>query len=190
MKDFRDLRESGISSTGSDVDHDKKLGVSWVESVLDDETLVTSSSSRWKSWVRKNSDGWRLGIVLCAAGTFLVFIVNATVAALAIAKYGFRTFDVGKGQLVLYEGSCTVTRNANIGIHLVINIFSTVILASCNVCMQCLLAPTREEVDEAHAKNEWLDIGIQSFHNLWRIKRKRTWIWLLLGLSSLPLHLL
>ncbi|KAH7392189.1 hypothetical protein DE146DRAFT_661877 [Phaeosphaeria sp. MPI-PUGE-AT-0046c] len=56
--------------------------------------------------------------------------------------------------------------------------------------MQCMTAPTRGEVDRAHAARRWLDIGVPSFRNLRRIGRDRLVLWLLLGLSSLPLHLL
>jgi hypothetical protein len=55
--------------------------------------------------------------------------------------------------------------------------------------MQVLNAPTRSECDEAHAQDKWLDIGITSLHNLTRITWPRRVLWLLLGLSSVPIHL-
>jgi len=54
--------------------------------------------------------------------------------------------------------------------------------------MQRLAAPTRAEVDDAHAKKKWVDIGIPSIKNLLFIEKERVILWLLLGLSSLPLH--
>ncbi|KAI9789333.1 MAG: hypothetical protein M1816_006222 [Peltula sp. TS41687] len=56
--------------------------------------------------------------------------------------------------------------------------------------MQCLTAPTREEVDTAHRRGKWLDIGIPSVKNLWRISPAKVILWALLGLSSIPLHLI
>ena len=56
--------------------------------------------------------------------------------------------------------------------------------------MQCLTAPTRTDIDEAHAKGRRLDIGILSVRNLGSIGVKRVLLWSLLGLSSVPLHLL
>jgi hypothetical protein len=50
-------------------------------------------------------------------------------------------------------------------------------------------APTRREVDDAHAKKQWLDIGVQSIRNLRKISWKRALMYWLLALSSLPLHL-
>lgn len=56
--------------------------------------------------------------------------------------------------------------------------------------MQCLSAPTRKEVDEAHAQGKWLDIGVPSVRNLTNIAKPRVAMWLGLGLTSLPLHLM
>ena len=56
--------------------------------------------------------------------------------------------------------------------------------------MQCLAAPTREELDRAHGRHSWLDIGVNSVRNLWRINTVRALLWLVLAVSSLPFHLL
>jgi hypothetical protein len=73
---------------------------------------------------------------------------------------------------------------------LLINALSTILLSASNYTMQCLSAPTRSEVDDAHSTGKWLDIGVPSVRNLGRIARKRVILWWLLGASSLPLHLL
>lgn len=54
---------------------------------------------------------------------------------------------------------------------------------------QCLVAPTRKDVDRAHRAASWLDIGVPSLRNLFRISRKRSFLWLCLCFSSLPFHL-
>jgi hypothetical protein len=56
--------------------------------------------------------------------------------------------------------------------------------------MQCLCSPTRQEVDRAHTRKTWLDIGIQSMRNLSRIGRLRMGLWIILAASSIPLHIL
>jgi len=71
-----------------------------------------------------------------------------------------------------------------------INILSTLLLSASNYCMQCMSAPTRKEVDEAHAGRKWLDIGIQSLRNVSKIEKKRGVLYCLLAFSSIPLHLL
>ena len=40
-------------------------------------------------------------------------------------------------QGVLYEGSCSKVKKLGIGLHFVINILSTVLLAASNYCMVC-----------------------------------------------------
>ena len=67
---------------------------------------------------------------------------------------------------ILWEGDCERVRQINVGVHLVINLLSTTMLSSSNYCMQCLSAPTRNEVDKAHAHGIWLDIGVPSLRNL------------------------
>ena len=56
--------------------------------------------------------------------------------------------------------------------------------------MQCLSAPTRKEVNVAHAQGKWLDIGVPSMRNLKSIAKVRLYMWLALGLSAVPLHLM
>jgi glutaredoxin-related protein len=67
---------------------------------------------------------------------------------------------------------------------------STILLGASNYCMQCMSAPTRAEAEQAHAKFRWVDIGTPSIRNLGKIRGLRVVLWLLLGISSLPLHLL
>ena len=56
--------------------------------------------------------------------------------------------------------------------------------------MQCLSSPTREEINIAHRKHKWLDIGMPSLRNLRHISRGKVIIWCLMALSSVSLHLL
>ena len=56
--------------------------------------------------------------------------------------------------------------------------------------MQLLAAPTRSEIDKAHAKRLWLDIGVTSLRNFRHIRKSRLEILLVLVLSSLPLNFL
>ncbi|KAH8589005.1 hypothetical protein B0O99DRAFT_582222, partial [Bisporella sp. PMI_857] len=87
------------------------------------------------------------------------------------------------------NGECNSIKKYNTGYHLAINILSTLLLGSSNYIMQCLSAPTRAEIDKAHMKGIWLDIGIPSLKNLKLIGQKRLILWIFLGVSSWPLHL-
>lgn len=127
--------------------------------------------------------GWRFGILNFAIWASIVFLINLTVTIWASVAHG-------KNENILHEGDCGHIKTTNSGLHILINILSTILLSGSNYCMQCLSAPTRREVDKAHGRREWLDIGIPSFRNLTRIGRRRVALWLLLAVSSLPLHLL
>lgn len=56
--------------------------------------------------------------------------------------------------------------------------------------MQVLAAPTRQEVDVAHGRNYWLRVGIQDLKCFKYAPKGRLALWLILLLSSLPLHLM
>ena len=87
-------------------------------------------------------------------------------------------------------GSCDKTKKITLWVDLAINILSTILLSASNNCTQLLSAPTREDIDKAHAKRRWLDIGVPSVRNLSLIPRWRVILWALLFLSSIPFHLL
>lgn len=74
--------------------------------------------------------------------------------------------------------------------HIIIKAFSTILLAASNYTMQVLCSPTRFDLDAMHAKGLWLDIGLLSLRNLRYLPRRQVDIGLLLGFSSIPLHLL
>lgn len=75
------------------------------------------------------------------------------------------------------------------GLHLIVNILSTILVTGSSYCMQILSAPTRSEINRAHLRGSWLDIGVFSFRNLTHIRKWRTVVWYLLAMSSTSLHL-
>jgi hypothetical protein len=159
------------------MDH-QNAGTEDYESVtraLEKSTNLNSHGRKWRRSIR-------LGAMFCG-------ISLAINIAVTIFSYSSKV-DSGGSRRILYHGDCKYARKLNTMIHLGINLISTILLASSNYAMQCLSAPTRREVDKAHACRIWLDIGIPSFRNLARISQMRAFLWLLLALSSLPLHLM
>ncbi|KAF2818535.1 hypothetical protein CC86DRAFT_308942, partial [Ophiobolus disseminans] len=84
--------------------------------------------------------------------------------------------------------SCKSIENSLFRIHLGINVLSAGLLAGSNYCMQCLTSPTREEVDAAHAKHSYLNIGILSWRNVIWFRKRRAILLTSLLASSVPLH--
>ena len=133
----------------------------------------------------KRYSGWRFGsLVACwEVGICLTLNLIFLICALAVSH-------PQDGIGILFEGSCPKVKNIDTWLHVLLNGLATALLGASNYNMQCLASPNREEVDQAHAKSIALDIGIQSIKNLRYISRKRAFLWALLALSSLPLHLL
>lgn len=92
--------------------------------------------------------------------------------------------------MTAYEGSCDVAGNWSFALHILINGLSSILLSASNNSMQCATAPTRTECNRAHARGDWLDIGVPSVRNLFKIAWQRRIMWALLASTSLPIHLL
>jgi len=90
----------------------------------------------------------------------------------------------------LHVGKCDVVNKWNTALHVLINALSSLLLSASNYAMQILTSPTRRECDDAHARGDWLDIGVAGVRNLTRISRRRRILWALLAISSIPIHLL
>lgn len=142
----------------------------------------------WWPRRRKSISGYRLSLVGGAVACSVALIINLVVTIWAATLPDLD--GDGSGRRVLYEGPCDVSKNLNTGLHVLINLLSSVLLAASNYEIQCLSAPTREQVNMAHAEGSFLDIGIVSIRNLrWQSRATRI-LWATLVLSSIPLHLL
>ena len=138
-----------------------------------------------EAWQRR---GFRRSLLLFSAAALVAFVGN-----LSFTVWATMYHEVTDGIGVIAERSCSETRRLNAGVHVFINALSTILLAGSNYSMQCLCAPTRSQIDDAHTMRRWVDIGISSLQNVigrHRVGGRRWVTWALLGLSSLPLHLL
>ncbi|KAI1074771.1 hypothetical protein F5B20DRAFT_426034 [Whalleya microplaca] len=131
--------------------------------------------------------GWRTAAIwnIIGISVLLLLLIGFLIAAVIGTNDIRQTF-------LLYTGDCKsggATRT-NFALHLLLNVLSTAILASSNFFMQVLNAPTRKEVDLVHAKGHWVDIGIPSLRNIFRVSRFKSVAWTILFLSSVPIHLL
>ena len=133
--------------------------------------------------------GWRTTVTSGVVITLIALITNFILLIWA-SKQRPPDNHIGHGVVTLFNGECSKMNKIFTWSHLAVNVVSTLLLSAGTACMQCLSAPTRQEVDKAHAKSTYLDIGIPSLRNVKWIARPRQVLWLLLGLSSLPLHLL
>lgn len=134
--------------------------------------------SHW--WTRRK-------VILWTSFTLVFFICVTNLVLAAIAWSGYKITD---GAATLYEGDCTVAKRADSGLHVLINVLGTLLLGASNLVLQLIVAPTRQEVDKAHAKGVWLNIGVPSFHNLRHLSKTSLVLWFFLTISSIPIHFL
>lgn len=141
-----------------------------------------ASSNREK---KRKLQGWHFGVSLAAWTACSVLLLNVIFTIVAAVQFG-NTGGVGTA----FDGSCQYVNHVTTWLHLVINGLSSILLSASNYTMQALSAPTRQEVDRAHEKGDWMDIGVASVRNLFKIKWQRTVAWWVLAMSSIPIHLL
>lgn len=132
--------------------------------------------------------GWRRLAVfnITLLGIFTIVFIGFIIAA-SIRLNGIR------GPIIFYTGDCKAGSGASrvsTGLHLVINIAASCILASSNYFMQVLNAPSRAEIDRSHARGKALEIGYPAWGNAFKVSRAKTIAWAVLLLSSVPIHLL
>lgn len=161
-----------------------------VEDITDEPAGADLPDEERRSWWRRNFSGWRGGLAVCIALTASVLAINISFLIWAVLPSSSVELDKTSGLGVLYRGNSHKMDELSRVIHLVINVLGTLLLGASNYSLQIMLAPTRAEVDNAHQKRDWVDVGAQSLRNLKFIGKGRALICAALTVSSLPLHLL
>jgi hypothetical protein len=162
----------------------KKSSFSWTKAAFQ-APLQNLSVQQFVRSKKRKLQGWRFGLAVSASSAIFVLLTN--VLLMIVTASGPKP-DRGIG--TLYVGSCGIVNKWNLALHLLINILSSILLSASNYAMQILSSPTRSECDKAHARRDWLDIGVNGLRNLTRISWQRRILWTLLGISSIPIHLL
>ena len=137
------------------------------------------------SRVRHRLSGWEMGMILAVSADLAVLIF-----VLALTVFAAKDFPRNSNQATLIDDSCNSVQNWSTWLHLAVNAISTVLLATSSYVMQCLTSPTRKEINRAHSKGSCMDIGVPSFGNLLKTSPRRILLWMVILLSSLPIHLL
>lgn len=89
-----------------------------------------------------------------------------------------------------FKGDCQVSSQLSLGLHLITNAFSSLLLSASKYTMQVLNAPTSSECDAAHVRGDWLGVGITRLRNISRITWPRRLLSAFLGVTSVPIYLL
>lgn len=168
------------STVPSDRSDSEKYGsIKMLESWFPSINPEHPRSRTWRTWKARR----QLILGSCFVAVFSICLINFSLAIWAWVRFG----TTSDGVVELYQGDCAIIKQADSGAHIAINIFGTVLLGASNLTLQLLAAPTRKEVDAAHIKGIWLDIGVLSFRNLRHITRSRSILWVFLAMTSIPI---
>ncbi|KAL3303890.1 hypothetical protein RB213_015994 [Colletotrichum asianum] len=108
-------------------------------------------------------NSWRTTVSAGAVVASFVLIVN-----LGVLVWVRRRFGVSMGFLP--------SSRDTLWPDLAINIMSTLLLGARNSCAQLLSSPSRRDIDIAHIKGKWLDVGVPSVRNLGHIVLARVFV--------------
>ncbi|CAM1501052.1 Fc.00g102140.m01.CDS01 [Cosmosporella sp. VM-42] len=148
----------------------------------DMEKMLGEKGQQGPSATKRMMAGWRGGVALNLLLVFLILVV--AIVCLILASLKARMLG---GETTVAEGNNDKVKGLDRGIHVIVNIFGVVLIVGANYVFQILSSPTRREVNNAHEKLKWLDIGIPSLRNLSAISVGRTLLAagiLLLAVSS------
>lgn len=148
--------------------------------------LVSSFIDMGFSKLLPNEKWRRLGFLNVSLITSCGLILLAGLISVTSSRPGSTILEAR----ILFRGECRTSNNLNLFLQLVINIFSTCVLASSNFFMQIVSSPTRNEIDRAHRSLHSLEIGVSSFKNLGSLSWFKILAWAALFLTSVPIHLL
>lgn len=112
--------------------------------------------------------GWRGGVALnvLLAAVILVAMIVCIVLAATTGKFG-------AGDRIISTGSCGRIRGIDQAVQVIGNVLGIFFIAGASYVTQVLVSPTRDEVDAAHGKHRWLDIGVPSLRNMTAISVDR-----------------
>jgi hypothetical protein len=134
--------------------------------------------------------GWR-GIALpLSILTGVLTVLLIALCAVSYCRFRLSAGYISTDRSVIFNGNCRAASQANIAIHLAINVIASAVLGSSNFFMQILVAPTRRQLNKAHASGRWLEIGVHSYRNILSMPWRNRVLWILLAISSTPLALM
>lgn len=145
------------------------------------ESNTAARNTKWPT-------GWRMGALLNMAllAACLLAETIMLIVAVALDKGGPSSTRDG----IIYSGDCQITQRWRLAASVFVNIVATITIGSSNYMMQCFSAPTGSELRRAHDNGDFLRVGVSSPLNIEFVSRTKTAMWWLMGIMSVPIHLL
>lgn len=174
------LTTDTMNPSGSSYNPSQDLGSTTPVLSTSDKTEQLTWTNRWSRYIAT----WKGTATLGIAASGFTLILNLVVLIWALAAKPKQD-----GFVITNVGSSSTCKHISLGIRLIVNTLSTLILVSSNRCSQFLCSPTREDVDAHHAHGQWLDIGVRSYRNFRAVRGWRMIVAVFLLVTSLPIHL-
>ncbi|KAI0965610.1 hypothetical protein F4678DRAFT_451957 [Xylaria arbuscula] len=142
-------------------------------------------SQLWQKYMGASTGWHRAAKVNCILLVTLIIVLSSVFIPIAAESHNILKV------FIFFDGSCDSAGIPliNTFLHLLINVISTLVLASSNFFMQVLNAPSREELDAAHTRSTWMDIGVYSIRNVFKVSGFKRFCWFGLMITSIPIHL-
>jgi hypothetical protein len=139
-----------------------------------------------QTWFRSNFGGPQRTLQLFLGVAIIVLIVNLSWLIYASTHYN----RLKSGYGMIQQGDCNDAKSTDTWLHLLINTLSTLLLTGSNSFMAVYCCPNHKEIEKSHGRRSWLHIGVLSLRNLGKTAKWKSLVVMVLGLSSLPFHLL
>ena len=124
---------------------------------------------------------WRIVVI---SNTILVGLLLLVYVAFLIWIYS--NLQVRNGVAELISGACPQASRIAAYAHFTTNAFAVLLFSVGTHASQILLSPTRAEIENAHARDRWVHIGVGGVRNMkWMHKRRLTKAVVLLMTSAL-----
>lgn len=139
---------------------------------------IPGSQGKSRNGERRFS-GWRMGALLNIGLLALCLIAEITMISVAFSMDS-KVSAAYDG--VLYKGNCAVAKRWTSILSLALNLTATLLIGSSNYMMQCFTAPTAADLRQEHTRGKSVHLGVMS--------TRKPLIWWIMGLTSVPVHLL
>ncbi|PYH88935.1 hypothetical protein BO71DRAFT_488363 [Aspergillus ellipticus CBS 707.79] len=171
-------------TTCKSVDATSADGSSWWARTRSNLSRFSSNASAQEP---PADEAWIPAVLRCTWAAGSILMLNLLLTLIAVGISYARSANQGTFLTTeLYKGHCARASHWATGFHLAVNL----LLEFGSYVMQCLVGPSRTEVDEAHRKRRWLDIGVMSVRNFRVMSLGRKLRWFLLLVSSIPIHMI
>ncbi|KAL4912065.1 hypothetical protein BDW62DRAFT_195499 [Aspergillus aurantiobrunneus] len=182
------LRHSSAASSVSELDANEQHAPAQVE--LPAEFPASTFEKNPENIIdSKQKPPWQDPVRWCMWGNIAVLVINIIFTIVAVGVSASKGRDHGFGSIMIYRGSCTTTQYMKFGLHLLVNVLSVTMTATSSYCCTIIMAPSRSDVDKAHAKGTWLSIGVGSWRNFRNLEPPGQVLWGLLLVTSMVMQM-